>query len=165
MNKRQHDEFYPQLVKLQHGEFCAMCERDKYDLLCEGQKPEFLIDCIPNDGDHTDIKKLQILCRSCNTKKNWPSTIEPFERTATPEMIRGSRYEKDFRRWVAGQFLANPNSGFTYTYLKNSGAEKVNCSPETIKRYLDKMASAEGLYEWEERFSSEPVLVLKNRFV
>jgi hypothetical protein len=79
-------------------------------------------------------------------------------------MIRGSKYEKDFRRWVAGLFQTNSNSGFTFTFLINSGAEKVNCSPETIKRYLSKMSSDEGIYIWEDRFGSEPVLILKDKY-
>lgn len=161
MNKRQRDEMYFKVVDRQKGEFCNHCEKTKYDLFKEGYKPELVIDCIPNDGDHSDVNKLQLLCHSCNTKKNHPDNVEPFERSATPEMIRGGKFEKDFRRWVSGLFETNKNTGFTYTYLVNSGAEKVDCSTETIKRYLKKMASDEGMYEWEDRFGSEPVLVLK----
>ena len=38
-----------------------------------------------------------------------------------------------------------------YNFLVNSGAEHIQCSPETIKRYLKKMTSEQGMYEWLER--------------
>lgn len=163
-NKRQRDESYWKVVEKQKGEFCNHCEKTRAKLFEEGKVPILYVDCIPNDGDHKDINKLQLLCPSCNTKKNHPSNIEPFERSATPEMIRGTRYEKDFRRWVAGYYQTAKQIGLTYTFLVNSGAEKVNCSTETIKRYLNKMASDEGMYEWDDRFGSEPLLILKEMY-
>jgi len=165
MNKRQHDEAYPKVVKDQHGEFCRHCERDLYDLRIEGNKPEFCIDHINNDNHDNRMANLQLLCHSCNTKKNHPRLTEPTERTMTPEMAFGRKYEKKFRKWVQGHYMANANIGLTYTFLLGSGAEAVECSPETIKRYLKKMASDEGMYEWEERYSeSEPLLVLKKQY-
>jgi hypothetical protein len=144
----------------QGGEFCVMCGRSKRELIQDGHKPQFCIDCKDNSGDHKSLDNLQLLCRSCNTKKNHPETDVPFNRVPTPEMIVGKKYEKNFRRWVNGHYLVNANTGLEYSYLINSGAEKVGCSPETIKRYLNKMTSSEGMYEWEERFGGT-LLVLK----
>jgi hypothetical protein len=162
MNKRQHDMMYPKIVEKQKGEYCIMCGKDPYILQSLGQSPKLVIDCIPNDGDHTNPAKLQLLCYSCNTKKNhW--RLEPEERRATPEMIKGRKDEKDFRRWVLGHFLSDENTALSYDYLLGSGAEKVGCSTETIKRYLLKMASSEGMYDWSDKFGST-CLVLKKDY-
>lgn len=163
LNKKQRDEVYPLVVARQGGEFCIGCGRDKTGLMRDGHKPEFCIDNKDNSGDHKRIENLQLLCHSCNTKKNHPLNDVPFHRSATPEMILGKKYESDFRRWVQGQYMENPNIGLEFDYLVSSGAEKVGCSPETIKRYLKKMTSKEGMYEWEDRFGSV-LLVLKPEY-
>ena len=59
--------------------------------------------------------------------------------------------------------MENENVGLEHDYLINSGAELVNCSPETVKRYLAKMTSSEGMYEWEDRFGAV-LLVLKSEY-
>ena len=70
----------------------------------------------------------------------------------TPEMVMGRSFEKRFRRWVNGLLLIPENNGvLEYNFLVNSGAEHIECSPETIKRYLKKMTSEEGMFEWLER--------------
>jgi hypothetical protein len=163
MNKRQRDLVYPHVLARQGGEFCVGCGRDPSSLKRDGHKPEFCIDCVDNSGDHSRIENLQLLCHSCNTKKNHPDTDIPFHRTPTPEMVLGKRYESDFRRWIAGQFMENSNIGLEYDFAVSSGAEKVGCSPETIKRYLKKMTSSEGMYTWEDRYGSV-LLVLKPEF-
>jgi hypothetical protein len=163
LNKRQRDTIYPHVVAKQGGEYCVGCGRDKESLMRDGHKPEFCLDCIDNSGDHKRIENLQLLCHSCNTRKNHPQIDIPYHRTPTPEMVAGKKYESDFRRWVQGQYLENANTGLEFEYLVSSGAEKIGCSPETIKRYLKKMASNEGMYEWEDRFGSI-LLVLKKEY-
>lgn len=163
LNKKQRERIYPHVVAKQGGEFCVSCLRNHELLMKDGHKPEFCIDDIENSGDHSRIDNLQLLCHSCNTKKNHPQTDVPFHRTATPEMSAGKRFEHDFRRWVSGQFMINENIGLEHDFLVNSGAEKVNCSTETIKRYLHKMTSNEGMYEWEDRFGAI-LLVLKSKY-
>lgn len=163
LNKKQRDEIYPHVIAKQGGEFCVACGRDLEALKRDGHKPELCIDNFDNSGNHKNIQNLQLLCHSCNTIKNHPQTSVPFHRSATPEMILGKRYEADFRRWVQGFFMENENIGLEYDHLVNSGAEKVNCSTETIKRYLRKMTSSEGIYEWEDRFGSV-LLVLKSQY-
>ena len=49
-----------------------------------------------------------------------------------------------------------------YDFVVNSGAEKIGCSPETIKRYLKKLTSKAGAYEWLER--DELYLKLKDKY-
>lgn len=163
MNKRQRDMLYPFVVARQGGEFCVGCGRAKQGLIRDGHKAEFCLDCIDNSGDHSKVENLQLLCHSCNTTKNHPLTDVPFHRSATPEMIVGKRYEGDFRRWVAGFFMENENAGLEYDFLVSSGAEKVSCSTETIKRYLKKMTSEQGMYVWENRFGSV-LLILRPEF-
>ncbi len=163
LNKKQREKIYPLVTAKQGGEFCVGCGRDAVGLKRDGHKPEFCIDDIENSGDHSNIDNLQFLCHSCNTKKNHPQTDVPFHRTATPEMISGKRFESDFRRWIAGHYMVNEDIGLEYGYVVNSGAEKCNCSPETSKRYLSKMTSQEGIYEWEDRFGGI-LLVLKSEY-
>lgn len=165
MNKHTRDQLYPLVAAQQGGEYCVFCNRDKTDLKNDGHKPEFCIDVDDNSHNHSksNLRQMQLACHSCNTKKNHPSIAEPYERTATPEMILGKRYESDFRRWVSGFFMENENIGLSYSYLVNSGAEFVGCSTETIKRYLNKMTSTEGMYEWFDRTGGVS-MVLKSKY-
>lgn len=163
MNSTQRKYWYAQILAKQGGEFCVMCLRTIPQISNDGESPKLCIDHRDNNNNHNGLDNMQFLCKSCNTKKNHPQTTEPFMRTATPEMSAGKRYESDFRRWVAGLFMENENIGLEYSHLVNAGAEKVSCSPETIKRYLKKMASSEGIYEWMDKFGSV-VLVLKEEY-
>ena len=163
MNSTQRKYWYSQILAKQGGEYCIMCCRTINDLSQDGESIKLCIDHRDNNNNHNSIDNMQFLCKSCNTKKNHPETTVPFNRMATPEMSAGKRYEKDFRKWVAGQFMVNENIGLEYLHLVNAGAEKVDCSTETIKRYLAKMTSSEGIYEWFDKFGSI-VLVLKDQY-
>lgn len=163
MNSTQRRFWYGQILAKQGGEYCIMCCRNMEDLRNDGESSKLCIDHRDNNNNHNHLDNMQFLCKSCNTKKNHPQTTVPFNRVATPEMAAGKRYEKDFRRYVAGRFMENENIGLEYSKLIASGAEKVQCSPETIKRYLSKMTSEEGMYEWFDKFGSI-VLVLKSQY-
>lgn len=162
MNKDTRDKLYPDLVE-KYGEACVMCHIEPWMLIEQGRSPILCIDHINNNNRDNRIENMQILCKSCNTKKNHPSLAEPFKRTATPEMIKGKRDEDNFRRWVAGHFMENENQGLRYDYLIYAGSETVGNSPESCKRYLSKMTSAAGMYEWFES-SQGTVLVLKQEY-
>lgn len=162
-NKETRDREYPLIIQKQHGEYCVLCKIEPWILKEQGKNPILFIDHINNNNSDNRMSNYQLLCRSCNTKKNYPTLAEPFTRSATPEMITGKKYEADFRRWVAGQFMENENIGLEYSYLINSGAEFVNCSPVTIKRYLSKMTSQNGIYEWFDKTGSV-LLVLKSEY-
>lgn len=162
-NKDARDREYPLIIKKQHGEYCMMCKIEPWMLIEQGRTPILCIDHIDNNNNNNRLDNEQLLCKSCNTKKNHPALAEPFTRSATPEMILGKKYESDFRRWVAGHYMENENIGLEYKFLINSGAEYVGCSQTSIRRYLDKMTSTEGMYEWESR-TSAILLVLKPKY-
>lgn len=162
MNKKKRDEIYPILVE-KFGEMCVNCKTEPWILVEQGKSPVLCIDHINNNNSDNRIENYQLLCKSCNTKKNHPSLGEPFERKATPEMIKGRKDEADFRRWVAGHYMENENIGLSFDYLVNSGAETVGNSPESCKRYLGKMTSDAGIYEWFDKMGSV-VMVLKKEY-
>lgn len=165
MNKKTRDQLYPLVQEQQGGEYCILCNRSKTQLIQDGHKPEFCIDIDDNSGNHSkrNLRQMQLLCHSCNTKKNHPSLGESYERKATPEMIKGRKDEADFRRWVAGHYMENENVGLSMDYLLNTGAETIGNSQESCKRYLAKMTSSAGMYEWFEKFGSN-VMVLKEEY-
>lgn len=163
MNKQTRDKLYPQVVKKQYGEYCVICKIEPWVLIEQGRSPVLCIDHINNNNADNRLENYQLLCKSCNTKKNHPTLEEPYARSATPEMIKGKKYESDFRRWVAGHYMENENIGLEYNFLVNSGAEFVGCSTETIKRYLNKMTSTQGIYEWFDKMGSV-VMVLKSQY-
>lgn len=165
MNKKDHDFLYPLVKEQQGGEFCVNCDRDKKQLMNDGHKPEFCIDVYDNSNNHSrkNLRSMQLLCHSCNTKKNHPTLEEPLERKPTPEMIKGRLDEHNFRRWVLGHYMTNENIGLTFDYLINSGSETVGNSPESCKRYLGKMTSEVGMYTWEDRFRVV-LMVLKSKY-
>lgn len=163
MNSTQRKYWYQQIIIKQGAEFCIMCGRNQSKLIDAGESPKLCVDHKDNNNGNNYIENMQFLCKSCNTKKNHPQTTVPFERTSTPEMAAGKRFESDFRRWISGLFMADDSAGFEYHYIVSTGAETVNCSPETIKRYLSKMTSAAGTYEWFDKFGSV-VLVVKEKY-
>ena len=150
MNKKTRDILYPLVLAQQGGEYCVLCDRDFANLLKDGHKPEFCIDLDDNSNNHSkkNLREMQLLCHSCNTKKNHPNLGEPYERSASPEMAKGKVDEGNFRRWVMGHYIENENIGLTYDYLMNTGAELVGNSQESCKRYIAKMTSTAGAYEW-----------------
>lgn len=152
MNSKQREMLIPHIEAKQGGKFCVLCGKTKEQLMNDGKSGQLCIDHKDNNNNHNELENLQFLCHSCNTKKNHPSIEEPQQRVMTPEMVMGRSFEKRFRRWVNGLLLIPENNGvLEYNFLVNSGAEHIECSPETIKRYLKKMTSEEGMFEWLER--------------
>ena len=164
MNSKQREMLIPHIEAKQGGKFCVLCGKTKEQLMNDGKSGQLCIDHKDNNNNHNELENLQFLCHSCNTKKNHPSIEEPQQRVMTPEMVMGRSVEKRFRRWVNGLLLIPENNGvLEYNFLVNSGAEKVDCSPETIKRYLLKLTSKEGMYECFERVT-ETFLQLKQEY-
>ena len=152
MNSKQREMLIPHIEAKQGGKFCVLCGKTKEQLMNDGKSGQIDIDHIDNNNNHNELENLQFLCHSCNTKKKHPSIEEPQQRVMTPEMVMGRSFEKRFRRWVNGLLLIPENNGvLEYNFLVNSGAEHIECSPETIKRYLKKMTSEKGMFEWLER--------------
>ena len=152
MNTRQRAKFYDDIVIKQGGEYCVKCSRTLDQLFESGESRQLCIDHVNNNNTHNYIKNLQFLCHSCNTKKNHPQITPAETVTDMPQVSLGRKLESDFRRWVVGHYMADDSIGLEYTYLINSGAEKVECSTETIKRYLQKMTSNEGSFIWHNHF-------------
>ena len=164
LNSRQRQGLYNLLLARVGGEICQLCGRTRVQLIKAGLSPNLVIDHKNNNNSDNRLSNLQFLCHSCNTKKNHPTLEEPQQRVMTPEMALGRSYEKRFRRWVSGLIQTPDNHGIlAYDFLVHSGAEQIGCSPETIKRYLKKMTSQAGAYEWLER--GELYIKLKDRFV
>ena len=164
INSRQRKMLYAIILAKQGGEFCAICGRTRKQLVRDGLTGELCIDHKDNRNNHNHISNLLFLCHSCNTKKNHPSIESPQQRVMTPEMALGKSYEKRFRKWVSGLIQTPENHGvLQYEFVVNSGAEQIGCSPETIKRYLKKLTSEAGAYEWLER--GELYLKLKDVYI
>ena len=143
---------YISVLAKQGGEYCIMCGRRRLQLVEDGLSGELCIDHKDNKNTNNSLDNLQFLCHSCNTKKDHPTTEDPQQRVMTPEMALGKSYEKRFRKWVSGLIQSPENHGLLqYDFVVHSGAERVGCSPETIKRYLKKLTSKAGAYEWIER--------------
>lgn len=164
LNSRQRRLLYNELLIKQGGEYCAMCGRTRMQLIADGLSGNLCIDHKDNNNKDNNIGNLQFLCHPCNTKKNHPTIEQPQQRVMTPEMALGRAYEKRFRKWVSGLIQTPENHGLLqYDFLVHSGAEQIGCSSETIKRYLKKMTSKAGAYEWLER--DEIYLKLKDNSI
>ena len=144
MNSRTRKKFYPILAK-RDGEVCKVCHTPSTE-------KQLVIDHRNNNNSDNRIENLQLLCRACNYCKN--PRKEPVdnlcvsvceeERPLPPEMIENRRKEPRFRRWVFDKVLANRR--IRYEEAINAGAEYIQASSETVKRYLRKMTSSEGMY-------------------
>lgn len=157
MNKRQRDYFYPILVK-RYGEICRMCGK----LAFETNEKFLLIDHKDNDNGNNILDNLQLLCRSCNKIKNPQEDKEFYTREKSPEMKANLRMEPYFRNWLQG--LIQLNHKWLLEDIIDAGAEKCECSTETIKRYLRKCLSSEGIYEIVEGQKGREYIQFKPEF-
>jgi hypothetical protein len=135
---------YPILVA-RDGEFCVLCGR-------VGINKSLCIDHIDNNNNNNDLENLQILCRSCNTKKNPRGKHRPknnsleIETPNQSEEIRlNKKYEPVFREWVENQF--KKYDSLLLKEVIDAGAEVTTASTQTIERYLRKMCSFAGVLE------------------
>lgn len=139
MNGREKDRLYP-IICRRDGEFCRGCGK----LPTETKEGFLLIDHKDNNNSNNDIENLQLLCRRCNYLKNPRSKSLP-ERPQSAEMKKGERMERYFRNWLFG--VVTQNHKWLLEDVIDAGAEKTGGSTETIKRYLRKCVSSEGMYE------------------
>lgn len=151
MSKRQRDRMWYHvayreailglpLVNL--GEYCRGCgiavSRDGL-----GAIPQGLIDCVPNDGDHSDIRKLQLLCRACNGIKNPRVPEIPRFLEMSYSMAKNLKTEPLWRAYVVNK-LSEHGGSYDAGELIAGGAEKYGCGIKTASNYMRKFASAEG---------------------
>jgi len=165
LNSRQRKRIYKLLVD-RDGEKCNKC----------GKKPpneikKLVIDRIDNQGDYSDLNRLQLLCYSCNYKKN-PRIKErkPLDDVSVsecvnvdPNEVKGMNLrekeelepkseieinrekEPEVREYVKKRI--RKESEAPWKDLIDSAAEVVDISPITTERHIRKLVSSEGEYE------------------
>lgn len=141
MNGRARAKAYAFLVK-RDGEYCKKCG-------ISGKKRQLVIDHKDNDNSNNQSENWQLLCRTCNYRKN-PRPVdncvcENENATNVTELQVSRTKEPMFKRF--SNHLINEYGSYPENDLINSGAEHVGISPVTAKRYLNKMCSLEGIYQ------------------
>ena len=116
-----------------------------------GSSKSLCIDHIDNNNRNNDLDNLQLLCRSCNTKKNPRGKAKPENESAeieTPKQSEEIRlkkiYEPKFREWLTRQ--AETYQRILLKDAIDSGAEITGASTQTIERYLRPMCSLAGRF-------------------
>lgn len=141
MNGKNRKRLYG-IISVRDGEFCAMCE-------IVGSNKSLCIDHIDNNNNNNDLDNLQLLCKSCNTKKNPRGKAKPENESAEVETPKQSeeirlkkKYEPMFRKWIEGQIQRYGR--ILLQDAVESGAEITGASIQTVERYLRKMCSLSG---------------------
>ena len=117
---------------------CSIC----YTAIYRSMEPKAIIDHKDNFNENNKTNNLQIICRSCNRKKN-PKRYKP-KRIQTQSEATNQRSEKPWRAWIITQ-VHNAKTGYSVDEAIHSGAELFGISPETIeRRYLPKITSKAG---------------------
>ena len=140
-DSKLRNKIYPGLVAIQ-GELCKCCGK----LPKETPENKLYLNFKDENQLNEDMSNLQILCRNCIVLKNFRAIpdLEFDTRSAAPEMKKNIRMEPLFRNWLSG--MIELHHKIPLSEAINSGAEYVDGSPETIKRYLKKMTSNSGNY-------------------
>jgi len=149
MNSNTRKIFYPQLVQ-RDGEQCKKCGK-------LGNSKTLVIDHLDNDNSNNKPSNLQLLCRSCNGKKNprgkgkkqshvciCGNEYEPMKKPS-PELKKHEEKLPIFEEWLMINMLKRGK--MSVSDILNAGAEKTKSSQITINRYLACASSFEGKYE------------------
>jgi len=166
MNKHTHDILYPQVIKHQGAEICNNHDcpnHKKKSWIFGGKKLELVIDHIDNNNSNNSLENLQLICRSCNTKKNHPRTTEPTTRNAPPEFIAGKKNIKKFTKYIYGR-LEEPeaNGAVNYKDVVDDASNFIECTQQSVRNYIEKLKSKRhGLITTEDR-NGELYVVWKN---
>ena len=160
MNKRQRDRFYAATafkeLRLNQfatdgtimnlGEHCRGCGV----MVAKNQKhatsdiPIGILDCIANDGDHSSVEKLQLLCKSCNAIKNPTIPNNPNRGTMTYSQQKNEKGKRKFRPYAIKLMTDSPNGNYEYDDMVASGAEYCDLETVTIERYMKRLLSSKG---------------------
>ncbi|MGI0022982.1 MAG: HNH endonuclease signature motif containing protein [Nitrososphaeraceae archaeon] len=159
MNGNARKKLYRLLVQ-GYGPFCRICS-------VSDQEYQLVIDHIDNDNANNSSNNLQLLCRRCNYLKN-PRRPDDLcvrdERDLTRPIMRlKNDKEHEFREFVKEEI--NKKEIIPYRDLLNAGAEYMDISPITSKRYLDKMCSSVGYLikkNGNVKFKPEHPLIITN---
>lgn len=149
MNSRNRRINYAILMQ-RDGQRCANCAK-------LGDYGSLMIDHRDNDDNNNELSNLQLLCRSCNTKKNprgkgkkhspTRASVDDYDkpRPMSPEMAKSILAKGKLRKWVAKEVRKHG-----YLALEDaidSGTEVADCSEVAAKKYLKSMTSRMGKYE------------------
>jgi hypothetical protein len=131
------------IVSNRDGEFCRGCQALPWE-------KSLILEHRNNNPKDNRPENLQIMCRACNYVKN-PRGGPLDQSENVSEYVNKSELEVSrtkeplFRRFVCQRL--NEERQVTQNDIINSGAEHVEISPVTAKRYLDKMCSVTGLLQ------------------
>ena len=142
MNGRTRRKLY-KLIADRDGEYCKCCQALKWEKL-------LVLDHRDNNSFNNNPENLQILCKRCNYLKNpreppdeCVSECESSDQTS--ELAVNRLKEPMFKQYVATRI--NESGQVPEEDLVNAGAERLDLSPVTTKRYLNKLCSSDGIYE------------------
>ena len=128
-------------VSARDGEYCKSCE-------ALSSERELVLDHKDNNNSNNALENLQLLCRKCNYLKNPRGPVDMCvseSASQIPSELEVNRTkEPQFKSNIARYI--NEKEFWEEKDLINSCAEKLGLSPVTIKRYLDKVCSSEGIY-------------------
>ncbi|MBI1804830.1 MAG: HNH endonuclease [Ignavibacteriae bacterium] len=126
-----------------------------------------LLDHIDNDPENNDPSNWQVLCRSCNTKKNGRGRSKRGERArakvdnshkmrlieregmseetkpSSTEMKKSIEYRTKYRSWIINKVFREER--VTEQEAIDGGSEHVECSQQAARRYLQQLSSSEGI--------------------
>lgn len=166
MNSRFRKKLYPVLVN-RDGEECAICGK-------VGNKNSLVIDHRDNINSHNEPDNLQLLCRSCNGKKNprgkgkkqSPMYVRGDEyqhpKEPSPELKKSERCEPIFRTWLE-ETISQRHLLSVYDVI-TGGAEKAGCAQATVNRYLQKVCSIVGNFEYFENAEQQKCVRFKPEY-
>jgi len=164
---------------IRDGEFCQRCHKSPAATF------PLEIDHIDGNPKNDAPGNLQLLCKRCNIQirntmdaysAKWGREGEKTEgkantriaksaanyREGSPEMQANLLYEVAYRKWLLKEI--NTQGGLDKKEAINAGAELVGCSPNTTKRYLEKLTSAGGCLKEDLDMLGHPYLVFKESF-
>jgi hypothetical protein len=143
MNKKTHDRLFKILIE-RDGPYCASCGRFcTHKSLC--------IDHKDNNNSNNDLDNLQLLCRSCNTKKNPRGKAKPENKSNDAKILEQSeeirlkkKYIAIFLPWLEDQIKIYGR--VDKKEIIRSGAKVTDASMKTITDYLNVECSLAGRY-------------------
>lgn len=141
------EKWYDILIE-EEGGHCKICGRSLPDVYLE-------VDHKDGNPKHDVRSNVQLLCRSCNRKKNPRGkarrNAHPFNykasekpRISTAEFQTNKRAEPLFRKWLLA--MVKKHRRIPTEDAINGGAEYAGCSQITCRRYLQKLCSITGAF-------------------
>lgn len=154
MNKKTRNRLYPIIAK-RDGEYCKCCGKLPHET-------SLILDHRDNDNYNNSHTNLQLLCRSCNYIKN--PRKEPLDfcvRDSFEERLsKFKEKENKFAEYLDERIEDSYAYAIEIEDAINSGAQKVDISIETAKRYLKKLISNEGRFKKYD-YNNSPSIISK----